>query len=49
MHFNLVFSAKVCFKVVVRSVKIGEAIDFLSILSTVLNDIMSKALHITTM
>ena len=27
--FNLVFSAKVCFKVVVGSVKIGEAIDFL--------------------
>ena len=27
--FKLVFSAKACFKVVVRSVKIGEAIVFL--------------------
>ena len=41
--FKLVFSAKTCFKLVVRSVKIGEAIVFLVdpyyILSTtVLND-----------
>ena len=29
MHFKLVFSAKICFKVVVGGVKIREAIVFL--------------------
>ena len=50
--FKLVFSAKACFKVVVRSMKIGEAIVFcrsLLLSTTVLNDTMiSKESHVDT-
>ena len=40
--FKLVFSAKACFKVVIRGVKVGEAIVFLVLSTTILNDIMGK-------
>ena len=49
--FKLVFLAKACFKVVVRSVKIPEAIVSLLLSATILNNMLTssaKACHVRT-